>query len=119
MRDEFMLVSRTDSSEDVETFVIRVTGGARRWPGFCTIGESGMLKRSKVSSDDGGRVRFRGGALEASSFTRGRTEPTTEVGEDASVGLLPLMKPLETERASGPNTRLVPLNERLGTGSLC
>jgi hypothetical protein len=115
MRDELVLVSITDSSEDVETLVFRVTASARRWPGFCTIGESGMLNRSITSSDDGGRVRFRGGASEASSLARERTVPTTEVGEDASVDLVPLMKPLETERASGLNAP----NERLGTGSLC
>ena len=103
IRVEFVFVFRTDSSEDVDTFAIRVTAGARRWLDFCITGESGMLNRSSESSDNGGRVRLRGGASEGSSSTRGRIEPATEVAEDASDRRLPLVKPLDTAKGSGPD----------------
>jgi len=117
MRDEFTFASKIDSSEDVDKFAIRVAAGARRWPGFCMIGESGTQTKSGESSDIGGRERFRGGVSEASSSPRGRMRPVIKAG-DASVGLFPLMKPLGTERGSRPKAWLVPEGGGLGTGSM-
>jgi hypothetical protein len=76
-----------------------------------------MLNTSGEPSNIGGRERLRGGVSEESSSPRGRITPVIE-GGDASVGLLPLVKPLGTKRGSLPKAALVPVSGGPGTDSL-